>query len=312
MDLILGNLDIIGYILIITICITVIVCIIFALVISKALNTPLKNIISSMEEMENGNFDVKIEINGNDEFSYVAKQFNSMTSKIKELFQKDHEKQELLRAAEIQNLKSQINPHFISNTLDSIKYLAKIDGNEEIFIMTKSLSSLLKNSFRTSEEFVTIQACLKSLDDYIAIQKIRFQDKFDVIKDFQPEILDYKIPSLLLQPIVENAMLHGLEPSPHRGLLTIIGYQENKLIFIKIADNGVGMSQKKCEELMQPVSKQASSLHIGLQNIHQRIQLYYGTEYGISLNSAPQKGTAVTICLPYQEETNDSMYHCRR
>ncbi len=306
MDLVLGNLDIIVYILLFTVCFTVVLCIIFSLILSKTINTPLKTIVKSMEKMETGDFDIQIPMNREDEFGYVAKQFNSMTKKIKDLFIKDHEKQELLRISELKNLQSQINPHFIANTLDSIKYLAKIENNEEIFIMTKSLSSLLKKSFRTANEFESIQSCLKSLDDYIAIQKIRFSNKFDVIMDFEPEILDYKVPSLLLQPIVENAMLHGIEPSPKQGLLTIIGYRSNQMLIIRIADNGIGMAPETCQSLLSTIDHSSSTLHIGIRNIHQRIQLYYGDTYGITLESCLNKGTTVTITLPYHinEETH--------
>ena len=207
-ELILGNLSLITYILVATILISLLVCILISLIVSKRINTPVQCMVDTMRLMESGDFNQKIEIRSNDEFGYLANQFNIMCERIRDLFQKNQEKQELLRIAEIKNLQAQINPHFLYNTLDSIKWLAKINGESEIYIMVKNLSILLKNSIRLSKEFVPVKDSLTTLESYIAIQNIRFDDKFDVIFQIEDDVLSYKIPNLLLQPLVENAMLH--------------------------------------------------------------------------------------------------------
>lgn len=173
-----------------------------------------------------------------------------------------------------------------------------MSDEKRIYVMIKNLSFLLKNGFNIAKEFVTIEESLKSLESYIAIQQIRFPDKFKVQTNIDPNLLNHHIPNLLLQPILENAMVHGLEPFPEKGLLSITGYSKDKLIVLSIADNGVGMTRDQYENLIQSLNDPISGSHIGLKNAHQRIQLYYGKDYGLSIKSSPEKGTSVTMELP--------------
>lgn len=297
-ELITDNLSVITYILIVTILLTIFICVLVSIKLTQSINAPLQAIVTSMEQVEKGDFDVEMNLSQDDEFGYVAKQFNTMCRKIKELFRINQEKQELLRISEIKNLHAQINPHFLYNTLDSIKYLAKMSDEKRIYVMIKNLSFLLKNGFNIAKEFVTIEESLKSLESYIAIQQIRFPDKFKVQTNIDPNLLNHHIPNLLLQPILENAMVHGLEPLPEKGLLSITGYSKDKLIVLSIADNGVGMTRDQYQNLIQSLNDPISGSHIGLKNAHQRIQLYYGKDYGLSIKSSPQKGTSVTMELP--------------
>lgn len=294
----LGNMDPIFYMWIIVVGLMIVVCILTAVKITREVTTPLNIIASSMSIVEQGNFDVQISLKRNDEFEDVARHFNHMCAKIKELFQTNQEKQEMLRIAEIKRLHSQINPHFLYNTLDSIKYLAKLNGEEEIFIMTKNLNSLLKNGFRISKEFVTLADSLKDLSAYLAIQQIRFPDKFEYQVDVDEAFMSCVLPNLILQPIVENAVLHGLEPLQSKGSLMITAVQkENDLILI-ISDSGVGMTEEQLEALNSSLTVPNASAHIGMRNVHQRLQLYYGSEYGLSITSILHCGTTVTLKIP--------------
>lgn len=301
-ELILGNLSLVTYILGATIIISLLVCILISFIVSKRINTPVKCMIDTMRLMESGDFNQNIEVRSNDEFGYLANQFNIMCEHIKDLFQKNEEKQELLRIAEIKNLQAQINPHFLYNTLDSIKWLAKINGESEIYIMVKNLSILLKNSIRLYKEFVPVKDSLTTLESYIAIQNIRFNDKFDVIFQIEDEVLSYKIPNLLLQPLVENAMLHGLEAKPGKGELYIRGFREQANLILQVQDNGIGMTEQQKRELLASLSIKDSTLHIGVKNVHQRVRLYYGEPYGLTIESEPNQGSTFTLTLPWYAE----------
>ena len=304
-ELILGNLSLVTYILVATIIISLLVCILISFIVSKRINTPVKRMIDTMRLMESGDFNQNIEVRSNDEFGYLANQFNIMCEHIKDLFQKNEEKQELLRIAEIKNLQAQINPHFLYNTLDSIKWLAKINGESEIYIMVKNLSILLKNSIRLYKEFVPVKDSLTTLESYIAIQNIRFNDKFDVIFQIEDEVLSYKIPNLLLQPLVENAMLHGLEAKPGKGELYIRGFREQSNLILQVQDNGIGMTEQQKQELLASLSVKDSTLHIGVKNVHQRVRLYYGEPYGLTIESEPNQGSTFTLTLPWYAEERE-------
>ena len=304
-ELILGNLSLVTYILVATIIISLLVCILISFIVSKRINRPVKRMIVTMILMESGDFNQNIEVRSNDEFGYLANQFNIMCEHIKDLFQKNEEKQELLRIAEIKNLQAQINPHFLYNTLDSIKWLAKINGESEIYIMVKNLSILLKNSIRLYKEFVPVKDSLTTLESYIAIQNIRFNDKFDVIFQIEDEVLSYKIPNLLLQPLVENAMLHGLEAKPGKGELYIRGFREQSNLILQVQDNGIGMTEQQKQELLASLSVKDSTLHIGVKNVHQRVRLYYGEPYGLTIESEPNQGSTFTLTLPWYAEERE-------
>ena len=304
-ELILGNLSLITYILVATILISLLVCILISLIVSKRINTPVQCMVDTMRLMESGDFNQKIEVRSNDEFGYLANQFNIMCERIKDLFQKNQEKQELLRIAEMKNLQAQINPHFLYNTLDSIKWLAKINGESEIYIMVKNLSILLKNSIRLSKEFVPVKDSLTTLESYIAIQNIRFDDKFDVIFQIEDDVLSYKIPNLLLQPLVENAMLHGLEAKPGKGTLYIRGFREHSNLILQVQDDGIGMTEQQKQELLASLSVKDSTLHIGVKNVHQRVRLYYGEPYGLTIESEPNQGSTFTLTLPWSAEERE-------
>ncbi len=302
LELILGGSDTIIYIWVVAAVLITLFCILTAIKVTHTVTHPLQILTSSMSSVEQGNLDVEISLNDYGEFGYVAKQFNFMCRRIKELFQKNQEKQELLRIAELKRLQSQINPHFLYNTLDSIKSLAKLNGEEKIFIMTKNLNTLLKKSFRISKEFTTLSESLKDLSAYIAIQQIRFPDKFSVHMEIPAKFMSCSIPSLVLQPLVENAILHGLEPLPGKGDLIISAFQRNDDLILTVKDKGVGMNPEQVQELLITLENPESSSHIGLRNVHQRLRLYYGEHYGLSLTSTINTGTSITITIPFRKE----------
>ena len=202
----------------------------------------------------------------------------------------------------MKNLHSQINPHFLYNTLDSIKWLAKMNHEQEIYTMVKNLGFMLKNSMHLSREFVTIRESLNMLEAYIGIQQIRFADKFVIGTEIEEAIMDHKIPTLILQPLVENAMIHGLEPKPGIGTLMIRGFVKQGRLIFQIQDDGIGMEETELATLIASLNDRDGIEHIGLKNVNQRIKLYYGNAYGISVESMPGRGSSFTLTLPFLEE----------
>ncbi|MGP1523605.1 MAG: histidine kinase [Treponema sp.] len=301
-NLIIGNISAGLYILAASVLIAVFICICISLIVSKRINTPLQEIVDAMRIVESGDFNKRAKVFDNDEFGYVAKQFNTMCRELSELFKKDHEKQELLRRSEIKNLQAQIHPHFFYNTLDSIKWLAKLNGQDEIYVMTANLSLLLRNGIRMSNEFSTVRENLENLNAYTAIQKIRFADKFSIRIDVEQALFDYTIPALILQPLVENAMVHGLEQKPGKGLLSLRGFRKENSVVFEVEDDGIGISKTELKKLHASLASEGTEEHIGLINVHKRIRLYYGQSYGIKIASTEGKGTLVTLTLPYAPE----------
>lgn len=209
--------------------------------------------------------------------------------------------------AEISALQSQINPHFLYNTLDTIRGQALIDETPVIADMAEALSHIFRYSISSTGQLVTLQDELRNIDKYIMIQSFRFENKFSMdIKIEEDELVRYYIPKLTLQPIVENAIYHGLEIKKNGGLIKIYAYATKKHLVIQISDNGVGMTSQQLTHVnhslryQYTVIKSHGKRHIGvaLSNIQQRIRLLFGEEYGLAIQSAPNQGTQVDFILP--------------
>lgn len=313
MDLLLGNIQNIWETWILVIFIMIVLCLFTTMKVTKTVMNPLHVLVSSMKTVEEGNLNIEIELNQSDEFGYVAEQFNKMCKRTEELFNINQEKQRMLRIAELKHLQSQINPHFLYNTLNSIMYLAKMHNEKEIYTMTKGLSSLLKGSLNISKESITLGEALNNMNAYIAIQKIRFSEKFDVFIEVSEQFLDCEIPNLILQPIVENAIIHGLEPIESGGMLYIKTEEDDNILIIAIRDTGCGMSEAQCKKIIDSLDGQIESSHIGLKNVHQRLKLLYGEEFGIEIDSKENEGTTVFVKIPYMEKMSyDTMLDSRR
>ena len=212
----------------------------------------------------------------------------------------------LEKKAEISVLQSQINPHFLYNTLDAIRGLAIVRKVPEIEEMTGALSKLFRYSISISGNLQTFQEEINNLENYIIIQKYRFNDRFEVIKEFEDwdEIKNIEIPKLLLQPLVENAIYHGIEQIIHKGEIRISAYLTDQTFVIQVSDNGFGMDVKSLEILNKSLNEEehlASSKGSGiaLKNVNQRIKLNYGEEYGLVVYSTKGLGTIARITLPH-------------
>ncbi|NLP47165.1 MAG: histidine kinase [Epulopiscium sp.] len=272
-------------------------CFIISLLLARHIANPIGVLVKGMEQVEQGDFDVQVDLQRRDEIGMLGYSFNIMVKKLKYLVDHLLEKKERLKTAEIKLLQAQINPHFLYNTLDSIKWLAKMHGVEDISIMATSLAKLLRSSIDHHQEFVTVEDSMAWIDSYLSIQQIRYDHRFRVQIDIEEHLQLHKIPKLILQPVVENAIIHGLENMENEGLLIIRGYVKEDQVIFEVMDNGVGMEKEMLSKIYQ---QSTSKDHIGLYNVHRRIQLYYGEEYGLHLESEKQIGTKVILTLPLE------------
>jgi two-component system sensor histidine kinase YesM len=229
----------------------------------------------------------------------MACRFNDMIARIDELFHTNLEKQDRLRLAEIQALQSQINPHFLYNTLDSIKWIAKLNGIREIEVIVIQLGKLLKNSINNRNEMTTVRDSLEIIDSYLTIQKIRYSDRFTVHMDIDPGVLDCYVPRLIIQPIVENAIVHGIVKKIGEGRLDIKAGRAGTDLLIEVADDGAGIDAARLEQIRTELeSDQRKVENIGIHNVNRRIKLCYGEKYGVSISSEAGRGTTVILTMP--------------
>lgn len=200
-------------------------------------------------------------------------------------------------------LQAQINPHFLYNTLDSIRWIATMQKNSGIVQMVTSLSSLLRNMAKGFNEKVTLQQELEFLNDYVVIEKVRYLELFDLQTEVtSPQLYQAKIIKLTLQPLVENAIFNGIEPSGRTGLIKIRAWAEETVLYVSVTDNGIGMSPEQCEKVLTDTSRVTKSTMsgIGLPNVDRRFKLVYGDEYGLTIESELDSFTRITVSLPLE------------
>lgn len=278
----------------------ILLCLILSPLIIRSLTRPLNSIVQTMNHVQGGDTEARVAVKNNDEFGFIGTRLNSMLDNLNELYATNLEKQNRLRLAELKALYSQINPHFLYNTLDSIKWLAKLNGVDDIVLIVSQLGRLLKNSIRNQKETVTVSEEMKLIESYLSIQKIRYSDKFDVDLQVEEDIMDSIVPKFIIQPIVENSIIHGIEDKLGKAHLTINGWSEDHKIIFEIKDDGVGISEEKLQQIQNSTSGQSpGSDSIGIANVNKRIKLYYGDEYGLDIRSAKNIGTITRITMPF-------------
>lgn len=269
---------------------------IFTLTLSK----PLKRLINTMNEVKRGNLSVSIIDNSTDEIGEVVGNFNTMLNEIKNLMEsvKLNEKQK--REAEIKILQAQINPHFLSNTLNTVKWLAGAQKAHNIEALVSSLIKLLHVSMGKGDDFITMGEEVEYIKSYINIQEYRYYDKFRVVFEIEEDILDYKVLRFLIQPVVENAIIHGIGPMTEQGLISIKGFKYNDVLKIRVTDNGEGIPRERlCKILtVDDYENKSKFSGIGINNVNERIQINFGDEFGLHIESVPKLYTTVELTLP--------------
>lgn len=260
--------------------------------LSKIIVSPIEKLSASMEQVEQGNYEIEIIPNSTDEVGQLISSFKKMVCTINNLINEVLLSKIRQQKYEIEILQSQINPHFLYNSLSLINSKAIIAGQSDISQMARLLSTFYRTMLNKGQQITTIASEFENTKSYITIQQMMHSQSFDVVYDIDKNLLECPIPNLLLQPLAENAIIHGLDHRelPGRAILSISCYQEGQDIVFKVMDNGCGMSDEECEQILTKDSK-----GYGVKNVHQRIQLYYGTAYGLTFHSTKGMGTYALI-----------------
>lgn len=276
---------------------------IISILLFTAITRPLHKLSLLMKEISKGNFNIEAPVNGNDEVSQLSKTFNIMVKEIDRLIKQLEEEHKMRERMYFETLQMQINPHFLFNALNGIKWMAIIKGENEIGRMITALGKLLETTLSKNGEIIPLSEEIQCVDSYVLLQKMRYGDRFDIQYNIDETILSYKVPRLILQPLVENAIIHGFEDMESRGMITINGYKQSDLLFIEVADNGKGMSSEKIDQILKGLQKNNKfNNNIGLKNVNDRIKLYFGVDYGLVIHSEEGKGTVIQICLPLSQK----------
>lgn len=275
-------------------------CLLFAalaaLAISSSVTRPLKQLESTMHRVEEGDLSIRANTQINNEIGHLGKTFNTMVVKIKALMDTAVATEEAKRQSEMKALQAQINPHFLYNTLDSIIWMSASGKNEEVTEMTEALAKLFRTSISQGENFVPLRNEMENIKSYLTIQKMRYGDKLSYELAVDDTFLGTLVPKLILQPIVENALYHGIKLSPTAGVICIGAYQEGDTLVLTVSDNGVGMDADRLAHIFDESATTARG--IGVLNVHNRLQLCFGSAYGLRYESTQGSGTCVEIRLP--------------
>ncbi|MGB5824372.1 MAG: sensor histidine kinase [Proteocatella sp.] len=279
-------------------CIILFTAVMISYFISKQISRPIKLLKESMREVEVGNFELASPIVINDsEIGKLGKTFSIMIEKIKTLMDEKLKEEEVKRQLEFKALQAQINPHFLYNTLDSIVWMAESGKNQEVIIMTVSLARLLRQSISNESSIVTIGQEINYVKSYLTIQKKRYQDQLNFKIEVPLEIQHHEIVKLTLQPIVENAIYHGIKYKDSKGEIQIKGYEEQDCIIIEIIDDGIGMDETTLGNILKKKPSTTKN-GVGIYNVNKRIKLQYGEAYGLHYESRLNEGTRVILKLP--------------
>jgi two-component system, sensor histidine kinase YesM len=279
-----------------------ILSIIAALFLSEDFSRPISQLVKSMSIVKSGNFNIDLTYKRKDEFAFLMKHYKDMMKQIEELIdelyeseRKKHKAELKMKDAELKALLAQINPHFLYNTLDSINWLAIKYNVEDISVMVRSLSNFFRYSLNSGKNIITLADEKNQIMNYLQIQHSRFKEKLDYYIEFKPEIDECYTVKLILQPLVENAIVHGIEENNNPGFIGIVGKVVNDEIQIKIWDNGLGANVDELNKMLEDNSIAKNSL--GIRNVNDRIKHFFGEEYGVRYYNNKEGGTTAILRL---------------
>lgn len=276
--------------------------------VAKFIRKPLYTLKTKMKQVEQGILTTTITINRNDEFGDLSRAFDRMLQQIVELIRRAELHNELERKLEIQVLQSQINPHFLYNTLGSISNVIRLGQIEKVDVVIGSLISLLEYGIDDASEKVSLRQELRNVADYIEIQNIRYNRNFNLIEDIEVGLLDFPVFRMLLQPLVENSIFHGYNGGGIEGPITIHAYREDGIVIIEVVDQGEGIAADKLKHILisEPSEEDVKRKRIGLNNIHGRIRLHYGDQFGLDIISIPKEITRIRALFPAELQKGDA------
>ena len=264
--------------------------------ISSKIAYPIMELEKSVKELEQGHFDAEIAIGGSYEIRHLGETITSMAAQMRKLMQDIVTEQESKRKSEFDALQSQINPHFLYNTLDSIVWMVENERYQEAIIMVTSLAKFFRVGLSKGKNIIPLKDELKHAESYITIQHMRFRN-FTFRINAPQDILHMASIKLIIQPLLENAVYHGMELMDGEGEIEVNAYAEGDSLYIEVMDNGMGIPEEEIDGLLKRESIGKGS-GIGLKNVHERIQLYFGENYGLTIVSEADVGTTIQIHLP--------------
>lgn len=270
--------------------------------ISSRITTPIQKLEKSVNAIEEGDLDTEVYMGGSYEIRHLGRSIGDMAKRIKMLMEDIVAEHESKRKSEFDTLQSQINPHFLYNTLDIIVWMIENEQKQEAVKIVTALARFFRISLSKGRSIITVRDELEHVRNYLMIQQMRFKNKFVYEIDAEEEVMDLVSLKLILQPLVENAIYHGMEFMDGDGEICVKVYREAEDLWFRISDNGLGMTQEQVKSLLgekKHVSSQRGS-GIGVKNVNERIRLYFGTDYGLTIQSEPDEGTTISIRLPAQ------------
>ncbi|GIP29303.1 histidine kinase [Paenibacillus sp. J23TS9] len=276
-------------------------------VTSKSITRPLLAMKKTVKKMKEGNMDVVFDIESRDEIGALGAEFNKMVNRTKHLMEQIVEDEKKRKEIELAALQSQINPHFLYNTLESISALADLGRGKDIVSLVKQLAAFYRGVLSKGSPIIRVEDELNITRNYLDILKVRYGDRISSRFDVEPGVLPYRSIKLLLQPLVENAVYHGLRYKRGKGIIGVRVYSENNLLMLKVTDNGIGMQPDKLNAILREHSVHGSGF--GVKSTDERIKLHFGTSYGLRISSVYGEGTTVTAMLPLlrmEGETDDT------
>lgn len=268
--------------------------------ISSRITTPIRKLELSVNEIEKGNLNAKVDAEGSYEIRHLGQSVQNMAKQIQVLMVDIVSEHEKKRKQEFDTLQSQINPHFLYNTLDIIVWMIENEKPDQAVKAVTALARFFRISLSRGKSIITVKDELEHVRNYLMIQHMRFKNRFSYTIEAEDEVLELASLKLMLQPLVENAIYHGMEFMDGDGEIFISAWKEGEDLYLKVSDNGLGMTEEQVARLFSDTPHTGSSRGsgIGVKNVNERIRLYFGSEYGLSIESEPDEGTVVTIHLP--------------
>lgn len=270
------------------------------MIMSKTITNPIKILVDSMKQMESGQF-IKVDMNtGNDEIGQLKENYNNMVDEIEKLIDRIYKEQKFKRKAELKVLQEQIKPHFLYNTIDTMKYLALTGETEDLYDALEAFGGYYRTSLSKGSEMITVESEINLIKDYLYLQKMRYGDIFRTVFEIDPLTLSYKTLKLIIQPLVENSIYHGIKPKIEKGLITIKTKLKGDCMIFEVEDDGVGMTSEELADISgENLDKNAKSF--GLRGTFKRLSIYYERKDLCKIESEKGKGTKITIRIPITE-----------
>lgn len=292
----------------------ILILLIFSTVFSRSITKPVTRLCASMKLVGEGDFKQSIPVQGSSEIAVMAKSYNVMINKIQKLVTELEESYFQRENLRYKSLQTQINPHFILNTLNGIRMIAMLNGDVKASSMIMELGKMLEHILGRNSEMVSLKEEISCVESYCELQKMRYGDIFKLELNLKPEVLDFKVPVLLLQPLIENSIIHGIGEGSRFGKIRINGYREEGYVAIEVEDNGNGISGEEIETILN-TEKQGKATGIGVKNVSDRVRLIYGHGSELKISSIPEEGTVIRIFM-YDKENGgtkeyDQNHNCR-